>query len=282
MSKVKMKKSTLNTILIVLACVFIFGAIFGLVSFLTKKDNEKTTTFSTNIYSIGGLTEQGVYKETTESIYTKNLIGCMGLKTKLIFDNTISYRIFFYDESSNFISATSKLTSNYDSSEEAMPIETKSCRIVITPNEDDYIKWYEVRGYAKQLSIIVNKNQKKQDGVQTLVNVFAIDSSMVGKYYDYNTSEIKTSGVYNTSTKVAVGNNTKLKVDFPDVSSVRSSGTMFVYYFDSTGNTLVGHELLDSPKYFTGCSETFDIPSGTYYVALCCYANCDYPAMYLF
>ena len=139
----------------VLAGVVLIGAVFG-VTALFRKSEEKTTKEINPTYAIGGLNEDGTYLETKESIYTKDAFGCQGLNVKLAFDNNISYRIFFYDYDDNFVSATNKLTANYD---EDVSIFVKSARIVITPNEDSKISWYEKSGYAKQLTISVDKEQ---------------------------------------------------------------------------------------------------------------------------
>ncbi len=172
MSKQKIKKSTYKVILIVLGCILLIGAVIGLVSLFGEKGNEKQTTLSTNIYSVGGLTEQGSYLETSSSIYTKELIGCIGLKTELVFDNSVSYRIFFYDKEEKYLSSTGKLTGDFNNA----PDFAKYCRIVITPNEDKNIKWYEVKGYAKQLTVNVDKKQV----FAYENNLFVADSSKDG------------------------------------------------------------------------------------------------------
>lgn len=144
-----------KTILIVgLSVLLLIGAIFGISAL--SKETEKTTKTINPSYAIGGLTEQGAYLDTTESIYTKEAFDCKGLNVKLAFDNNISYRIFFYDFNDNFVNATAKLTTNYS---EDVDLFVKSARIVITPNEDSKVSWYEKNGYANQLTISVDKEQ---------------------------------------------------------------------------------------------------------------------------
>lgn len=134
------------------------GAIMGVGALLNKA--EETTTKNINpTYAVGGLTEDGKYLETKGSIYTKNAFECQGLDIDFAFNNNVSYRVFFYDNDGDFILASETLTDNYDEVE--TPINADTARIVITPNEDDKISWYEVNGYAKQLEIEVNKEQDK-------------------------------------------------------------------------------------------------------------------------
>ena len=68
----------------------------------------------------------------------------------------------------NFLSATEKQTGNYD--ETSTPLIAKYARVLITPNDDDEIKWYEVNGYSRQLNIEVNKEQNFE-----LINYFVVD-----------------------------------------------------------------------------------------------------------
>lgn len=151
----KSKKTWKNALIIGLACITLVGAIVGLSALFRK--SEETTKEINPTFAVGGLTEQGKYLETEESIYTEDAFACQGLDIELDFKSNISYRVFFYDVDKDFISSTTSLTSNYD--EEITPKFSTYARIVITPNDDDKISWYEKNGYANQLTISVNKEQ---------------------------------------------------------------------------------------------------------------------------
>lgn len=175
----KSKKTWRNILVIFLAIITLVGAVVGITA-LFRKSEETTKTISPS-YAIGGLDEKGAYVDTKESIYTKDAFECYGLKTTLAFDNNISYRIYFYDENNEFLQRSEQLTSAFDCEKTLMPANTKSARIVITPNEDSKISWYEKNGYAKQLTIKVNKDQTKSDGVEiVLKNYFELDSEHQG------------------------------------------------------------------------------------------------------
>ena len=147
------------------------GAVMGVGALLNNQE-EVTTKNINPTYAVGGLTEDGKYLETKESIYTKDAFACQGLDIDLAFNNNVSYRVFFYDADNNFISATENLTENYD--ENTTPIASTYARIVITPHDDDKVSWYEVNGYSKQLEIEVNKEQVTSGLVISRENVFKL------------------------------------------------------------------------------------------------------------
>ena len=172
MAKTKMKAKTKNILLIVLSCILIFGAIFGIIAMFSE--DESTTKKVSPSYAVGGLTADGKYMETKESIYTKDAFECVGLSITPVFTSTVSYEVFFYNEDSGFISKSGKLTDAYNE----RPELAKYARVVITPNDDTDIKWYEVSGYAKQLTIEVDKEQEIVRN-----NLFEIDSEMLNKFF---------------------------------------------------------------------------------------------------
>lgn len=110
-------------------------------------------------YNIGGLDANGAYEETDASIYTKDAFQAQGLKVTMDFDSNINYELFFYDQYGDFISSTGALDKNFDGE---IPMFATHARIEITPKEDeDGIKWYEKNGYAKQMEVKVNEEQKE-------------------------------------------------------------------------------------------------------------------------
>ena len=198
------------------------GAVVG-ISALTRKSEETRKEINPK-YAIGGLTEQGKYLETEESIYTKDAFECQGLDIELDFRSNVSYRVFFYNEDSEFVSSTSKLIANYD--EETTPVVAKFARIVITPNDDTEIKWYEKAGYANQLTISVSKEQGDLNLPFKGVNRF--------KYLQNYSMENTSSGVngysvskadvgYNMTELVRTTNCTKLciKADIDLLNEIR-------------------------------------------------------------
>lgn len=175
MKKFKNKKLWKNIGIGVLTGALCLGAVAGLGA-LAKQSEEDTKVIKPK-YEIGALTENGRYLETEENIYTKDSFECLGLDIDLTFDNNISYRVFFYDTENKFLTATNKLTEDYD--ENTTPMFARYARIVITPNDDDKISWYEINKYSSQLEISVDKQQKWIYSE----NLFAIDNAMHGNYW---------------------------------------------------------------------------------------------------
>lgn len=186
--KIKIKRKTKNILVIILSCLLIFGLVFGMVRLF--KNEPTTTQVSSSAYSVGALSSNGKYKESKSSIYTKDAIGCVGLNAKINFDATVKYQIFFYDSKDNYLSSTKELTTSYTGT----PLLAKYCRIVITPNGDSDIKFWEISKYAKQVKVSVNTNQKfKYEN-----NLFIADSNKENK-------EFSTSSLIQTSEKTGVG-----------------------------------------------------------------------------
>ena len=102
--KIKFNKKTKNIVLIVLSCIMLFGAIFGLVALFRQ---DKTTKEINPTYSVGALNATtGKYEETKSAIYTKDGFECQGLTTSLEFDAVVKYQLYFYSEYDEFIHIT--------------------------------------------------------------------------------------------------------------------------------------------------------------------------------
>lgn len=153
MAKIKIKKKWKSILSVCLTVVLGIGAIFG-VTRLIDKSQETHKSISPS-YSVGGLSSDGKYVETDESIYTKTAFECQGLKITPDFDSQVSYQVFFYDMNEQFLESTSEMTEFY----QGAPLLAKYARIEITPQEDDKVSWYEVLKYAKQLTVEVAKQQ---------------------------------------------------------------------------------------------------------------------------
>lgn len=200
----KSKKTWKNALIIGLACITLVGAVVGLSTLFRK--SEETTKEINPTYAVGGLTEQGRYFETEESIYTEDAFECQGLDIDLDFKSNISYRVFFYDSENEFLESTEKLISDFN--KDVSPY-AKTCRIVITPNEDDKISWYEKNGYANQLTIRVDKEQSVASITE---NLFVYDGDVVGKYYNGSTTNFTSSDGLGNSAIIDVSGYDKLQI----------------------------------------------------------------------
>ena len=157
MSKTAKMSRTGKIILVVLLCLVVLGTVAGVVAWTQSDKFDQKELSYVGKYEVGGLDSAGNYMSTNASIYTKKPIECQGLNCNLIFDNSISYQLYFYDQDNEFVHTTGKLTGTF--SEEGVPFFAKYVRIAITPNDDDKVTSLEVNKYAKQLKIKVNREQ---------------------------------------------------------------------------------------------------------------------------
>ncbi len=219
------------------------GAVFGISALISK--SEETTKTIKPTYEIGGLTEDGAYSETNESIYS-DAFECQGLSVQLDFDHNISYEIFYYNEYSDFISSTGTLTENYNTVDNLMPANTVFARIEITPNEDSSISWYEKSKYSKQLTIEVFKDQTDLSNTESLVDLFNVDTENIGKagsvgsgqsfgYIDNYSSQV--------TTPINCTNIKKISIVFYD-----SSDNQIRYFFVNSDNLVVSHDYITYNK----------------------------------
>lgn len=250
-----------NFFVIVLSCILIFGAIFGAMAMINNE--EKTTKVVNSSYAIGGLTENGVYKETKASIYTKNAFDCNDLTTTLAFDNNITYRIFFYDFDNNFLSSTGKLVASY---KEEIPFKAKQCRIVITPNADEKISWYEISKYSKQLKIQVSKTQFNtyEDKVdKCAVDLFQVENTLLGKYIG-NSCVVGSQYELSTTNTELIGMSKFLNVSEYSKLTIKSyNGTFptYKYMFVDQIGIVVSTDTMVAQKVVDGVAiMTIDVP----------------------
>lgn len=145
-------------VIVTIATVLITLTIFGLIaSLFVKLDRQtSTTTIGSESYSIGTLDESGKFVEGDTAIYMRKAITTDGLKVELADNAEITYQIFFYDEKDQFISATDALSEDFTG---AIPENAKSAKIMITPtaDADGKVTFFEISGYANQLTVTVKK-----------------------------------------------------------------------------------------------------------------------------
>ncbi len=266
----KSMKTWKKVLIIGLAVITLVGAIAG-ISALFREDDKTTKTINP-AFSVGGLTENGAYLDTQESIYTKNAFECQGLDIEIAFDNNISYRVFFYDVGNNFLSSTETLTSNYN--EDITPFEATTARIVITPNDDNKISWYEINGYADQLKISVNKEQVEIDYPYVGKNKFVYRTGvgMSGLSSGTSAFRLTESGNYNACELISTLGCDNISLKITD-KEILSSVTLCLMN-ETSCTTKVINRLDYEETYFNG--ETyimFNVPENC--TALTMYSNTD-------
>lgn len=147
--KMARKNNWLRIVCAILAIVMLGGIIGATVNHF----NKDTRTISVSAFSIGGLTEDGKYLESKNRIYTKDAFECAGLHIVPEFELNVSYVVYFYDEDGAFIEKTELMTEEF---KDSVPAAAKTARVVIIPNDEDIeLNVFQIRKYAKQLTISV-------------------------------------------------------------------------------------------------------------------------------
>lgn len=141
----------------IIAFLLIIGIVITSSVLLVRVSRlENKQTVSTSVYSRGGLNSTGGYVDTDESIYTKKYISAKGLEVSIVEDATVTYELFFYqdiDGKHTFMTKSGSLRTDLAADSEIIPEGADYVRIVITPLNDDNISLFEVRKYAKQITV---------------------------------------------------------------------------------------------------------------------------------
>lgn len=149
-------KKILSIVLSLLIILGVGAGIVKLIQFATKTTNNVVC-----FYSVGSLNSVGEYDKNSDKskIYTKDYFECMGLTITPNFDARVSYQVFLYDKDGNYLNKTNELTSSYKLNTNY----ARYARIVINPDEDDNILFYEIYKYSSQIKVEVSKNQNFRD-----------------------------------------------------------------------------------------------------------------------
>lgn len=272
--RIKVRINWKSILYIALALLLCAGIGFGIYKIV---DKTTTTEIRASAFSIGGLNANGKYKETKESIYTKDAFECQGLTITPKFESMVSYEVFFYNEDGEFLSNTGRMTTKYNT----VPAFAKYARIVITPLEDEEISLLETNKYAKQLTIVVNKVQKFVSVAD--VNYFEIDENYIGAWYGGTAGAVThtpTTTVGESKPIVIPAGVTKLKVSVPVVDG---NSKLYIHFLDEKQANIVVVKSCDIDTTLSATYDvvTIDIPSNAYAVAICYNLNANKVAPYI-
>lgn len=143
--------------LIIIAFILIAALSISLIVAFTRIDKGiKTRDISWTEYSIGAFDESGKAIESKEALITKDFITVDGATFELEEDAKISYQVLCYNADKEYIATVDGPT---DGTAVTFAEGTKYMRIQINPtaDEDGEISLLEKSGYAKQLTVTVNK-----------------------------------------------------------------------------------------------------------------------------
>ena len=147
----------------IIAAVVVIGLIIASCAFVASFTKKETKTIGAGVFLRGDLDSNGVYVESSQSLYTKEAFGCRGLRIEPDFEFQGTYDVYYYDYNGHFLGSETDLDAIYDVD---YPV-AKLARVVIHPaipddvKEKDFkINFWEVYGYAKNLKITVDKDQE--------------------------------------------------------------------------------------------------------------------------
>lgn len=145
----------LDLIFKIIVCVLLVALIGGVTYAIVRVvHKDETKEISSLAYKIGALDDNGAFMKNTASIVSKDFISSNGLTIKLQENAEVSYKVFFYDADKAFVSASELQSADYAGT---IPENAKYAKIVITPLHDAEVSIFEMSGYAKQLTVTVNK-----------------------------------------------------------------------------------------------------------------------------
>ena len=173
--KIKFTKNTFKKIgAVLLAGALGIGAIFGIAKLGEVLDTPTKTIHP--IYSVGGISSTTGKGDSSikSSVYTKDAFECQGLKITPNFDSNVSYEVFFYNSYEQFLYSSGSKTDFYESDNKL----AKYARIVVTPNNDDKVSWFETAKYGAQLKVEVNKEQNVD--ILNHIDNYKIDVDFLG------------------------------------------------------------------------------------------------------
>lgn len=149
-----MKRNT-NKVKFTVVFVLIALLLVGMCATVVTLDKQiETETVNVWAFKNGELNEAGKYVESDSALYLEEMLSVDGLEIEIVEDADITYKIYFYDADKKYLSASAELSENYTYS----TVENAEYfRVVITPVGDEEISLFEKNGYAKQLTITVDR-----------------------------------------------------------------------------------------------------------------------------
>ena len=168
-------KNVLAVSLILILCAGVIGGGIALGKYI--KASKKTPIVTWNR---GTLDSNGQYKESKNSIYTKDMFECRGLEITPDLASGVTYRVAFYDDNGEFLSMTP--ASATKTASQTVPLFAKYARVEINAGVDEdgeavEIGLLSILKYSKQISIKVDK---KQTSLKSRLNKIAANDLYEG------------------------------------------------------------------------------------------------------
>ena len=156
------KRKIKSIVSAILAITIILGCAAGAVAIFGNKTKSISPTFSA-----GSLDLAGQYVESTETLYTKELVDCLGLTVTPDFEYEGTYQIFWYNHDGIYLGCEEETSDTFNGT---VPSIARYCRIVLSPDlteakeeleEDEEFKFNFITAaeYAKGINIEIYRDQ---------------------------------------------------------------------------------------------------------------------------
>ena len=292
------KRKMKSIISAVVAIVIILGCAAGAVAIFGNKTKSISPTFTA-----GSLDLAGQYVESTETLYTKELVDCLGMTVTPDFEYEGEYQIFWYNHDGIYLGCEEKTTEAF---RDDVPSIARYCRIVLFPDlteakdnlaEDEEFKFNLITAaqYAKGINIEIYRNQTFEpedffatSKIESTSDISKVTSVSSNYTYIKNATMKGFSGAdYNelVNFKTAL---TAVTLEGDDADDLNGYGVIklhaenvekyefifgdmpegakyYVFYYDEAGNAVYPAESI-IPKDNT--SYIVDIPENTDYVCI--------------
>ena len=141
-------KNKFLSITLGLVLILVISAVIALSVRLGQ--SQTYTSLTSNDYVVGTLDETGVFAKDGGCIVTEEYYSIEGMKVEVKEDAELSYKLYFYDENKEFISATSNYGVNYNG---VIPETAEYFKITINPTNDSDISQFDIINYSNQVSV---------------------------------------------------------------------------------------------------------------------------------
>lgn len=163
MAKMKAKtKKLFKVVGTIVAVAFTLGIVSTLAS---RCDAEESKTLGMFDYEIGALSDTTgkKLKDDKTGLVAKDMYAIDGFTVEMVKDADVKYQLNFYDEDKVWVSATT-YKRDFDGEEiEALKAQGIAyVRPEIVPLDDEEVTVWEVRGYAKQLTVTVSTEKAEE------------------------------------------------------------------------------------------------------------------------
>jgi len=144
-----------NKFLAVILGLLLVLVISAVISLGVRLGQSQTyTSLSSSDYVVGSLDDTGAFVKDGGCIVTEEYFEIDGLKVEVKEDADLAYRIFFYDENKEFISATNNFGVTYNG---VIPETAEYFKITINPTNDSDISQWDIINYSSQVNVSIYK-----------------------------------------------------------------------------------------------------------------------------